>query len=206
MRNRDKKCVKCGLPVYAKDLCRKHYKSINSKTNNTSHKVWLKIKSNPFLLELKRESNAKYRIKKKLGIDTTRKANDNLLINRDWQKYASLWTRKTNYLNRKSRKTQENYHRIRLEVMSHYSSGVPKCKNCGVEDERVLTLDHINNDGNTHRRMIKQLSVIYWIVKNNYPPMFQVLCHNCNWLKELDVRKTKFDNNRKEEYKPIKKK
>jgi len=203
MKNIDKKCTQCDFPVYARDLCRRHYKHVNAKENNTAKRRHKEIMSNPVLLQAKHEADARYRLKKKLGIDTTRKTDDNSLINKDWQKYAKLWVTKTNYSSRKSRETQVDYHKTRMMVLCHYSDGVPKCANCGVEDERVLTLDHLNNDGNKHRREMGQLSAIYWIVKNNYPPIFQVLCHNCNWLKELDVRTKKFDEKYKNDYKPI---
>lgn len=203
MKNKDKKCKKCNLPVYAKGLCRRHYKSLNDKKNNTAKKRWQKIKGDPLLLELKRDSDTKYRLKKKLGIETKRKTKDNSLINNDWQKYAKLWTIKTNYLSRKSRKTQKCYHKTRLRVLSHYSKGIPFCNNCGVKDERVLSIDHINDDGYKHRKEINQSSIVFWIVKNNFPKGFQVLCHNCNWLKELESRKNKFDTRNKKEYKPL---
>jgi len=202
MKNRDKKCTQCDLPVYARDLCRRHYKHINAKENNTSERRWNRIKNDPTLLAKKRLSNSKYRIKKKLGIDTTRKTDDNSLVNRDWQKYASLWTRKTNFLSRKSRDTQVGYHECRMKSLIHYSNGSPKCANCGVEDERVLTFDHLNNDGKKHRKEVG-LSMVYWMVKNNFPPIFQVLCQNCNWLKELEVRTKKFDDKCKDAYKPL---
>lgn len=204
MKNRDKKCTECDLPVYARNLCRRHYKHVNAKENNTSQRRQERMKSNPLLLQAKHEADAKYRLRKKLGIDTTRKTDDNSLINKDWQKYASLWTRKTNFLSRKSRLTQVGYHECRMKSLIHYSGGTPKCANCGVEDERVLTFDHLNNDGKKHRKEVG-LSMVYWMVKNKFPPIFQVLCHNCNWLKELEVRTKKFDDKCAIDYKPLQK-
>ncbi len=206
IKNRDKQCkeVACGFNVYAKDLCRRHYKKMCGDKGGYKA-TYDKRKNDPAYILMKRESDRKYREKKKLGIDTTRKTDNDSLVNKDWQLYASQWTRKTNYLDRKSRKTQESYHKTRLEVLSHYSGGHPKCKNCDVEDERVLSIDHMNNDGNKHRKEINQLSVVWWVKKQGYPEGFQILCHNCNWLKELGVRKNKFDKLRDKEYKPLKK-
>jgi hypothetical protein len=51
-----------------------------------------------------------------------------------------------------------------------------------------LALDHINGGGNAHRREVTGSAkggpkFYYWLRDNNYPPGFQVLCHNCNQAK-----------------------
>jgi 5-methylcytosine-specific restriction endonuclease McrA len=55
------------------------------------------------------------------------------------------------------------------------------CQKCG----RVTVkgeVDHINNDGNEHRKKIGRSgrTLVYWIVVNNFPDGFQLLCSNCN--------------------------
>mgnify|MGYP001559045387 CR=1 FL=1 len=59
------------------------------------------------------------------------------------------------------------------------------CQCCGEDDIRFLAIDHIHGNGNKHRREIGQgtYRVYTWLVKNNFPPGFQVLCHNCNLAK-----------------------
>jgi hypothetical protein len=52
------------------------------------------------------------------------------------------------------------------------------CACCGETTAEFLSLDHINNDGAEHRR--KHRHTYRWIVKNDFPPIFQVLCYNCN--------------------------
>ena len=65
--------------------------------------------------------------------------------------------------------------------MTAYSSGTPICACCGEDEERFLTIDHMNNDGAKHRREVTQGSHLYgWLKRNNYPAGFQVLCYNCN--------------------------
>lgn len=56
------------------------------------------------------------------------------------------------------------------------------CKCCGESTKEFLTLDHVNNDGAKHRRELgKGVSHLYrWIIKNNFPPIFEVMCYNCN--------------------------
>lgn len=191
MKNRDKKCKECTLPVYARDMCRRHYKSWNAKKNNYYKRRWKKVKNNPILIEKKRESDKMYRDKKKNDVDTERKKDDNALINQDWQKYAKQWSVRVGYFKRQAKISQKNYHENRLKAFEKY--GGCRCSSCGVEDERVLTFDHINNDGAQHRKEINQLNMVSWIVKNNYPPIFQILCRNCNWIKELERQSADFN-------------
>ena len=80
---------------------------------------------------------------------------------------------------------------LRLKILDHYCNGNIKCQNCDIEDIRVLTLDHIYNNGNIHRKKNSNCSgngLYHWIIKNNFPPIFQVLCMNCNWLKYHKTR------------------
>lgn len=74
---------------------------------------------------------------------------------------------------------------LKDEVFAAY--GGPKCACCGEDTPKFLTLDHINNDGNVHRREIGRGSnrvgscLLFKNLKdNNFPPGFQVLCYNCN--------------------------
>jgi hypothetical protein len=78
--------------------------------------------------------------------------------------------------------------KIRKEVMNHYGN---KCNCCGEDTLEFLAIDHINGKGNEHRRKISpknqtnvSSTVMYrWLIKNNYPDGFQILCHNCNVAK-----------------------
>ncbi len=78
--------------------------------------------------------------------------------------------------------------RIKKEVFSYYSNGIPSCKRCGETDIIVLTMDHVNNDGGEHRKSLN-LKMGYesyaWLRKNGFPDGFQVLCFNCNVSKEI---------------------
>ena len=57
-----------------------------------------------------------------------------------------------------------------------------KCACCGVEGLPFLAIDHIEGAGNTHRKAINRYGSTFfrWLVDSNFPPGFQVLCHNCN--------------------------
>lgn len=62
-----------------------------------------------------------------------------------------------------------------------------KCACCGESRFEFLALDHINGDGGKLRKNgihPKTGKGLYaWIIRNNYPDIFQLLCHNCNFAK-----------------------
>lgn len=94
-----------------------------------------------------------------------------------------LWRRaKFGYLPKKVKYpslNQKEVHRIRrLECIKHYGG---KCACCGESEPKFLALDHIYGGGTKHRK--GKGNIVYWIVKNNYPDLFQILCHNCNSAK-----------------------
>ena len=89
----------------------------------------------------------------------------------------------------------------RLNILLHYSkyisnSNIPCCNCCG-ENSHVdfLTIDHIagKNQMDSEPELIKLgyssklkgKGMINWIIGNNYPKGFQILCHNCNVAKGL---------------------
>jgi hypothetical protein len=75
--------------------------------------------------------------------------------------------------------------KLRHDILVHYSGGLPACSCCGEKHDEFLTIDHINGGGTDHRRMgIKGGYATYrWLIKNNFPPGFQILCMNCNFAK-----------------------
>lgn len=84
----------------------------------------------------------------------------------------------------KQKKNEKNQ-RLKDQVYAQYGGYVCAC--CGETEPLMLNLDHINNDGNRHRKLLRnrncQVSswtMYNWIVQNNFPPIFQVLCYNCN--------------------------
>ncbi len=93
---------------------------------------------------------------------------------------ARLWRSLNNDKVRASvRKLQE---RVKLDSYYAYGGKEPKCNCCGEKDMQFLTIDHINNDGASHRKKynLPGNSIHFWLKKNNYPEGFQLLCFNCN--------------------------
>lgn len=80
--------------------------------------------------------------------------------------------------------TREHHRKKKLEVLIHYGGNHPKCACCGEDIIEFLTIDHIYGGGTQHRNKVGYGYKFYqWLIKNNFPDGFQVLCRNCNWAK-----------------------
>lgn len=65
----------------------------------------------------------------------------------------------------------------KMRIFKAYGGCVCAC--CGDTHLEFLTLNHLNGGGNKHRKEVKNL--YRWIIRNNFPPGFNVLCMNCNF-------------------------
>lgn len=55
---------------------------------------------------------------------------------------------------------------------------------CDVTDIDMLSLDHINDDGNVHRRSVGSGAAMYReLIRKGFPVGFQTLCMNHQWKK-----------------------
>lgn len=83
-------------------------------------------------------------------------------------------------------RTRELERNAKLKVFIYYSGGTPHCACCGETTITFLQIDHINNDGNKHRSVLCSHNggggpkTYRWLIRNHFPPGFQVLCANCN--------------------------
>ena len=125
-----------------------------------------------------------------------------LCYNCNWKKHLANLQSKWKYekVNIRLRKIS---HRYKTTCIAHYSNNENKCCKCGNNDMEVLCLDHINDNGNDHRKELfngvnkggKRFYV--WLIRNLFPSKLQVMCLNCNILKqkekELAERKEVFE-------------
>lgn len=65
----------------------------------------------------------------------------------------------------------------RWRVLSHYGG---RCACCGEDKYEFLAIDHINGGGTQHRAKEKISNLDRWLINNNFPEGFRILCHNCN--------------------------
>ena len=95
--------------------------------------------------------------------------------------------RKYNKKNREkvNRSSTEGRKERRLIVLLHYSNGKPMCACCGNNDYDKLTIDHIIPRSGEHLLKHMTGSRIYgWLINNNFPDGYQVLCASCNCSKK----------------------
>lgn len=88
------------------------------------------------------------------------------------------------------RQRRESGERLRDLVFEAY--GGYRCACCGETCKSMLTIDHVNNDGNEHRKKLSRGKVyatarsglgeyLYRDLRDRgFPEGFQVLCYNCN--------------------------
>lgn len=81
---------------------------------------------------------------------------------------------------------KNKYLEVKAIIVKHYSNGKMCCNCCGENIFEFMTVDHIKGGGNKHRKEIKKesgRSFYEWLIKNNFPKGYQILCWNCNWSK-----------------------
>lgn len=96
---------------------------------------------------------------------------------------------RANYHSRKENAKYQREYRRALKDQCFQAYGGFVCACCGETEQKFLTLDHKNNDGAKHRKEIGArggIAIYHWIIRNGFPPMFQVLCFNCNHGRHLN--------------------
>lgn len=79
-----------------------------------------------------------------------------------------------------STKRKNQRRQLKQTIINAYGG---KCECCGEEAIEFLTIDHINGDGASHRRLLrtKQSKKLYEdLISRKFPSGLRVLCFNCN--------------------------
>lgn len=98
----------------------------------------------------------------------------------------------TEYRERKNLAQRNKYRNRRIRMLNHLGG---KCTQCGIDDWRVLQIDHINNDGYLDRGIHGyQVDKLYSDVLEQGTDKYQVLCANCHMIKSCG-----YDDNEKGE-------
>jgi len=69
---------------------------------------------------------------------------------------------------------------VKRLVIDHYGG---RCNCCGEDRLAFLTIDHVDGRGNKHRDSVGRgngRDFYHWLIQNDFPSGFQVLCFNCN--------------------------
>lgn len=81
---------------------------------------------------------------------------------------------------------KEAYRKVRLQALQAYGGDTPSCVCCGEAMLQFLALDHVNGGGHAQRKETGGGGFYSWLRRHNYPAGFQVLCHNCNFGRQLN--------------------
>lgn len=106
------------------------------------------------------------------------------------------WRQRSHKYRQEHREKALGYTRIaavkrRMRILTHYGGNPPTCACCGEWLIQILEIDHIAGGGAKHRESLggghKGPMYFYlWLIKNNFPSGYQVLCRNCNRAKGSD--------------------
>lgn len=108
--------------------------------------------------------------------------------------YCKKWhTKNPKYLteyylkNREAIRTRERENRLKKKIacFEKYGAGTVACACCGEKEIKFLSIDHINGGGSAQKKKLGGGGdkIYRWLIKNDFPAGFQVLCHNCNQAK-----------------------
>lgn len=64
----------------------------------------------------------------------------------------------------------------KLRVLEAYGK---VCTCCKEDNFEFLSIDHINGGGSEHRKIVR--NIYAWLIRNDFPEGFRVLCMNCNF-------------------------
>ena len=80
------------------------------------------------------------------------------------------------------------YKRLRKAVLDLFGR---KCRECGFDDIRALQIDHVQNDGALERKVFGRGGSRTFLRKvlKDTDGRYQLLCANCNAIKQLQVRR-----------------
>lgn len=115
-------------------------------------------------------------------------------LNRDEKDRNALRRQNPEWVESERKRGREFWRKLRHEAIMAY--GGYRCACCGETEPMFLSIDHVFNDGASHRRAIaghtenngKGASghTMVWLKRHNYPAGFQVLCMNCNFGKAIN--------------------
>ena len=91
------------------------------------------------------------------------------------------------------KKRNERYAERKKEILAFLGD---KCKHCGIDDIRVLQIDHINGGGRKEIELSNSRGYLHFYFKQlkqdegAFLKKYQLLCANCNWIKRVEKGET----------------
>ena len=140
----------------------------------------------------KRKKYAKLDPKKKEKLNRKKREYGSSVIGRTVRRKRYHRTKDARHAERK-----RSYEKVKLDVFSHYSkkisgSNVPCCAFCKETEFLFLTIDHIHGRKTAkEKRGVMKSDELYRKLRREWPNGYQVLCYNCNMIKEKSRSKEK---------------
>jgi len=129
------------------------------------------------------ENKAEYYKKNKDKIAEYYKKNKDKIAENKAEYYKKNKDKIAEYYKKNKDKKAEYGKKIKKKVMNFYSSGEMRCRDCKEDILELLTIEHINGGGVKQRKEMRSHNIYKWLIKENFPPGYAVLCIRCNWLK-----------------------
>ena len=191
----------CNLKHHAKGLCHNHYqktlvrityaKKNRSKPENLAKDKLRRSTDEHKAKDRKRRQTPEYKAKEKIRNQQPKRKKANLVRQRKaYQENPEI---------RAEFKKNRDTNRLKLLQMyskRHSNSNIPCCRCCG-ENFHVdfLEIDHISGikqmDSEPefvklgYKSKMTTTALVKWLLKNNSPEGFQILCKNCNQAKGM---------------------
>lgn len=115
---------------------------------------------------------------------------------RQWKKehpgYQRKWRQNNPEKYKRIQSNQRSRHRRKIKhQLIEFLGG--KCRGCGLVDYEILVFDHKNNDGRKEKRGLGYTKVLEYYSNHvkEAKRKLMLLCHNCNWRKEMILRELK---------------
>ena len=183
----------CKKLVKIKGYCEPHYMKIYAKKNEKHLKEYRKkYWSSP---------KVRTRLRKQYAEMTPEEREELLRKTREQQQSEQgKTTRRKHYHNTKDARHAERkrgYEKVKYDVFLHYSeiisgSDVPCCAICEETEFLFLTIDHIHGRKTAEeKRGVMKSDELYRKLRREWPDEYQVLCYNCNMVKEIRRPKVK---------------
>lgn len=103
--------------------------------------------------------------------------------------YARLYARQhPEYRERKIVCGRKWRHDLKVDILTHYGGGKCACVKCGSDTLASLSIGDVDKASKAARLKLGLggHSFYGWLKKNNYPPGYQTLCMNCQFVKRVE--------------------
>lgn len=151
-------CVRCAKPSPSKVLCQS---CIESEKERDALKILKKI-----CIQCGNKHNTRYQ-----------KCHS---CRRKSRKLSAVYWRESSEEFKEKRSLYKKRKRANDKFLVFNAYG-GKCVCCGESDWKLLTIDHVFNDGKAHREIVSASELYPYLIRNNFPQdRFRLLCWNCN--------------------------